>query len=159
MQRNLPYLVISLFILLLAPSVSGQLPRTAEERAKWNTTGRACGSVRAVDYKQVGEQSWQASQKEVKKATIRLYRRDTGRPCCEESELVGKRVLDRHGTFSFERELKGKYWITIETPDRKGKGAINLNPADKETTCSKQSFIVDKKGNVDVGREVIIRGD
>ncbi len=152
------HLLTALFCLVAVLFVFGQIPRTPEETEKWNTTGRACGSVRTLDSTQVGEQSWRATQKEVKKATVRLYRREVGKTCCDESELVGERKLDRRSTFSFDSQLKGKYWITVVVPDRKGKGLINLDP-DKPTTCSKQSFSVDDKGNVDVGREITLHVD
>ena len=150
--------LISYFPLLVACVIAagGHVHRTPEEIEKWNTVPRFCGRFYSKHLKPLGQNSFQASQKSLRKTNIQLYRRQGGILCCNESELVATKTTSWFGGFDFKEQEKGTYWIVVEVQGKKSTLAMNLEPKKGYMTCSDQNFVVNEQGILSYGPTITV---
>jgi len=82
---------------------------------KCNTIERPCGKVEWLQRIPVkgNTSSYDEKRRAIKKAEVRLYRREKSVPCCGESSPVAQATSGKDGIFELGSVAPGNYWIVI----------------------------------------------
>jgi len=144
-------------ILVLALLGGGSRPQ-ADDSEKWNTVERMCGKLEWLEEIPVKGTTDTFNEKRmpVKKAEVRLYRRENDSPCCGATLFVTNAVTNRAGEFEFKKAVPGRYWIVAIVDGKEYSHAIKFAPESKdkvEVSCSDLLYDV-HKGELQLGRVI-----
>jgi hypothetical protein len=109
------------------------------DNKNWNTVELARGRlVRAKDSPANGKASaYNEKERSVKRASVRLYLRTEGAPCCDGQQSVAETTSGPDGSFKFEKVSPNAYWFLANIEGREYKLAISYATGNKrDTNCS-----------------------
>jgi hypothetical protein len=142
-------------LLILAVAVAdSQVGHKPEDQR--NSMRRVCGFLTSVHLKPIGGKGYEVVEKPLRDATVRLYRRESDKRCCDPSHLVAQRNAGWRGVFKMDNQPKGTYWLTVEASSKVYELPISVEPADTKTPCSKQNFAVVDEGKLTFGRTISV---
>jgi len=146
-----------LSVLMFSLLVNGVAFQAADTQ-KWNTVELTCGKlvhVEVIPLKGVAN-SFTEKLTPIKKATLRLYRRNDDTPCCEGQQTVAETTSSRDGGFEFKKAVPGDYWVVANIEGKDYKLAINYTPENKgDAKCSDILYEL-KRDDLQLARMILV---
>jgi len=147
------------FIFAFTSLMIGLFSQTVDPE-KWNTVERMCGKLERVEEIPIkGTPSLFTEKRQpIKKAVVRIYRREKDAPCCESSMPLAETVTSRGGDFMFKDSAPGTYWVVVVVDGTEYSHAIKYAPSAKdkvEVSCSDLLYEI-RKGELQLGRIVTV---
>ena len=130
--------------LLVASQTYGQQGQPNEY-----TVHRVCGKLYRHEKKKDG--AVKESFEKIRKASVRLYRRDSATDCCAASDLVKETHTSRSGSFGFGVK-DGTYWLVAGVSGTEFRMRIRQDKNRwRETLCSDNAFVIEDDGRFEFG--------
>jgi hypothetical protein len=91
--------------------------------------------------------------------SMRLYRSEGDRPCCEGLQLVAETKTGHWGAFHLDRKVlaPGLYWVIVNCPESEFRVLIHYTPKkDSTELCGDRFFEVDDAGNLRISEMIYV---
>ena len=92
--------------------------------------------------------------------SMRLYRSDGDRPCCEGLQLAAEAKTGHWGAFHLDKKAlaPGLYWLIVECPSREYRVLIHYTPKKNSMElCGDRFFEVDDAGNLGISETIYVQ--
>jgi hypothetical protein len=147
------------FIFALSSVMIGLHSQTVDPE-KWNTVERMCGIVERVEEIPIkGTPSLFTEKRQpIKKADVRVYRRENDAPCCGSSMPLAETLTNRSGVFMFKGSAPGSYWVVVVVDGKEYSHPIKYAPSAKdkvEVSCFDFLYEI-RKGELQLGRMITV---
>jgi hypothetical protein len=134
---------------------------TAErlENSEWPKVERPCGVLLHSHEVPIKHQPNEFNTKSVpiRRAVVRLYKREGKSQCCEGLAPVAEVVTGRLGSFRFRSVEPAPYWVVAEVDGHEFKIAIEYNRvSNSDAKCSDFLYEIMDNGQFNLGRMITV---